>query len=68
MDMALRDAEFNNIVLSRKEMASAKEIASALTTATTRDVSILSGSGVGAHRRNRPRKAFSGRPGWKVSA
>ncbi|MGB6840525.1 MAG: protein kinase [Candidatus Sulfotelmatobacter sp.] len=35
MDMALRDAEFRNIALSRKE------IASALATATTRDVSIL---------------------------
>jgi eukaryotic-like serine/threonine-protein kinase len=35
MDMALRDAEFGNIALSRKE------IASALTTATTRDVSVL---------------------------
>jgi eukaryotic-like serine/threonine-protein kinase len=35
MDVALRDAEFGNIALSRKE------IASALATATTRDVSIL---------------------------
>lgn len=35
MDMALRDAEFRNIAPSRKE------IASALATATTRDVSIL---------------------------
>ena len=35
MDMALRDAEFSNIALSRKE------IASALTAATTRDVSVL---------------------------
>ncbi|HKW17082.1 MAG TPA: protein kinase [Terriglobales bacterium] len=35
MDVALRDAEFNNVALSRQE------IASALTTASTRDVSIL---------------------------
>jgi tetratricopeptide (TPR) repeat protein len=35
MDLALRDAEFNNIVLSRKETATA------LATANTRDVSIL---------------------------
>ena len=36
MDVALRDAEFNNVALSRQETASA------LTTASTRDVSILS--------------------------
>ena len=35
MDAALRDAEFNDVAFSRKE------IASALTTASTRDVSIL---------------------------
>jgi eukaryotic-like serine/threonine-protein kinase len=35
MDLALRDAEFNNVALSRQETASA------LTTASTRDVSIL---------------------------
>ena len=35
MDLALRDAEFNNVVVSRQETASA------LTTASTRDVSIL---------------------------
>ena len=35
MDVALRDAEFNNVALSRQEAATA------LTTASTRDVSIL---------------------------
>jgi ATP/maltotriose-dependent transcriptional regulator MalT len=35
MDVALRDAEFNNVALSRQETATA------LTTASTRDVSIL---------------------------
>ena len=59
MDMALRDAEFRNIALSRKEIAYCARYSQHAR------CEYSSGAGVRAYRRKRSRKALSGRPGWK---